>query len=135
MKPGRVASAFGVKDPVSQTETTFDVTIIDIQCTGDYPRSNMKTQSASKDTLIPTDLLEQVQAMATAEQRSPIEILRDAIELYRRDHGNLVEPVKDASAAVLRSRREAVARILERRQYRHMPGGMTIRDMMTLGRA
>jgi hypothetical protein len=92
----------------------------------------MKTQSASKDTLIPADLLVEVQAMATAEQRSPIEILRDAIELYRRDHGNLVEP---ASAAVLSSRRGAVARILERRQYRHMPEGMTIRDMMTLGRA
>ncbi|MFZ0210839.1 MAG: hypothetical protein WAL59_32830 [Roseiarcus sp.] len=61
--------------------------------------------------------------------------MRDAIELYRHDHGNLVEPVKDASTAVLRSRREAVARILERRQYRHMPEGMTIRDMMTLGRA
>ena len=95
----------------------------------------MKMNPASKDTLVPTDLLEQVQAMATAEQRSPSEILRDAIELYRRDHGNLVEPVKDASAAVLRSRREAVSRILERRQYRHMPEGMTIRDMMALGRA
>jgi len=95
----------------------------------------MKMNQASKDTLIPADLLEQVQAMATAEQRSPSEILRDAIELYRRDHGNLVEPAKDASAAVLRSRREAVARILERRQYRHMPESMTIRDMMTLGRA
>lgn len=74
MKPGRVTSSFGVKDPVSQTETTFDVTIIDIQCTDDYPQSNMKTQSASKDTVIPADLLEQVQAMATAEHRSPIEI-------------------------------------------------------------
>jgi hypothetical protein len=95
----------------------------------------MKTNPASEDAFISADLLEQVQAMAEAESRSPSEIFRDAIELYRRDHLGLAEPVKDPSAAAPRSPREAVARILERRQYRQMPGDMTIRDMMTLGRA
>jgi hypothetical protein len=95
----------------------------------------MKTTPASENTLIPAALLEQVKAMAEAESRSPGEILRDAIELYRRDHLALAEPVKDPAVEAPCSPREAVARILERRRYRQMPDGMTIRDMMTLGRA
>ena len=96
----------------------------------------MKTNPTPENPLIPLSLLEQVQAMAEAEHRPASEILRDAIESYQRDHRGVVELAEEKKpSAGPRSPQQAVARILERRQYRNLPEGMTIRDLMTLGRA
>jgi len=95
----------------------------------------MKTNPTPENPLIPPSLLEQVQAMAAAEHRPASEILRDAIESYQRDHRGVVELARENPSAAPRSPQQAVARILERRQYRNLPDGMTIRDLMTLGRA
>jgi hypothetical protein len=95
----------------------------------------MKTNPTPENPLIPPSLLEQVRAMAAAEHRSASEILRDAIELCQRDHRKVVELAKETPSAAPRLPHQAVARILERRRYRNLPEGMTIRDLMTLGRA
>ena len=44
-------------------------------------------------------------------------------------------PAKETPSVAPRSPQQAVARILGRRLYRNLPEGMTIRDLMTLGRA
>jgi predicted transcriptional regulator len=95
----------------------------------------MKTNPTPENPLISPSLLEQVQAMAAVEHRPASEILRDAIESYQRDHHGAVELAEEKPSAAPRSPQQAVARILERRQYRNLPEGMTIRDLMTLGRA
>jgi Ribbon-helix-helix protein, copG family len=95
----------------------------------------MKTDPTPENPLIPPSLLEQVQAMAAAEHRPASEILRDAIESYQRVRRGVVEVVTERPSVPQRSPQQAVARILERRQYRNLPEGMTIRDLMTLGRA
>jgi hypothetical protein len=95
----------------------------------------MKTTPTPENPLIPPSLLEQVEAMAAAEHRPASEILRDAIESYQREHRGVVELVEEKPSTGPRSPQQAVARILERRQYRNLPEGMTIRDLMTLGRA
>ena len=95
----------------------------------------MKINPTPENPLMPASLLEQVQAMAAAEHRPASEILRDAIESYQREHRGVVELAEEKPSAAPRSPQQAVARILERRQYRNLPEGMTIRDLMTLGRA
>jgi len=95
----------------------------------------MKTTPTPENPLIPPWLLEQVQAMAAAEHRPASEILHDDIESYQRDHRGVVELAEEKPSAGPRSPQQAVARILERRQYRNLPEGVTIRDLMTLGRA
>ena len=60
----------------------------------------MKSNLLSEITLISPVLLEQVQAMAAAENRPASEILRDAIELYRHNRGNAscaVAPVQSSA--------------------------------------
>lgn len=96
----------------------------------------MKSNLLSEITLISPVLLEQVQAMAAAENRPASEILRDAIELYRHNRGNAVP----ASSHPSNPRRQltpqaAVARILELRKGNRLPEGETIKDLINYGRA
>ena len=80
---------------------------------------------------IPAGLLEQVRARAAAERRSAGDIVREAVEDYLHGHA----PPQEQSDALHRSPQEAVARLLERRKHNVLPEGVTIRDLMTYGRA
>jgi hypothetical protein len=86
------------------------------------------------DQLLPPALLAEVEAMALAEHRSAREMLREAVERYLQEH----RPSAGVDAmrpAVKRSPKEAAARMRERRQFHTLPEGMTIRDLMSYGRA
>ncbi len=93
----------------------------------------MKTQYPA-EPLIPAALLEQVEALAAAEHRAAGDMLREAVEGYLQERRGTI----DASLARSESRRDlqqVVDRILELRKGNALPEGVTIRDLMTYGRA
>ncbi len=93
----------------------------------------MKTQTHF-ETLIPPSLLEQVEALAAAEHRPAGDMLREAIEGFLRERRAL--PASEvAGQQSARTAQAAAARILERRKRHLLPDGVTIRDLMTYGRA
>ena len=85
--------------------------------------------------LIPPALVAEIRAAAAAEHRPVAEVVQDALERY------LAQRRKDASAArsettlPRRTATEAAARLRERRKGTVLPDGVTIRDLMTHGRA
>jgi metal-responsive CopG/Arc/MetJ family transcriptional regulator len=86
------------------------------------------------DFTLPPALLAEVEAMAAGEHRSARDILREAVESYvqaRRPFAG----VNGVSATPQRSAQEAAARMLERRKLHSLPEGISIRDLMTFGRA
>ena len=97
----------------------------------------MKIEAHSNE-LIPAALLAEVEAIASAERRPASEVLRDAIEGYLHGHGKAAPASPEASRpteAQKRAAQEAGERILERRQFRHLPEGVTIRELINFGRA
>jgi predicted DNA-binding protein len=93
----------------------------------------MKAESQAHD-LIPPALLEQLEAMAAAEHRPARDMLREAVERYLRERRALAAAAERPFAREL-TPREAVARILELRKGNVLPEGVTIRDLMSYGRA
>jgi hypothetical protein len=83
------------------------------------------------DTLVPPDLLVEVEAAADEENREPRELVREAVTRYlerrRAGRGTICEP-KHTPA-------EAAARILELRKGNLLPPGVTIEDLINFGRA
>lgn len=90
------------------------------------------TSSGTSDLTIPPALMADIQAAAEDEHRPATEVVRDALERY------LAEWRKGASprhAQARRSLAEAAVRLRERRTGNVLPEGVTIRDLMTHGRA
>jgi len=89
----------------------------------------------SDTDLIPPALVAEIQAAAAAEHRQPAEVVQEALQRY------LAERRKDQSTAQgkptppRRTAAEAAARLRERRKGTALPEGVTIRDLMTHGRA
>lgn len=84
---------------------------------------------------IPARLLERVRALAAAERRSADDVVRQAVEDYLHDHAGGDAPAEERTDTPSRSAPEAIARLLERRKHNVLPKGVTIRDLMTHGRA
>jgi hypothetical protein len=82
------------------------------------------------ETLVPPDLLVEVEAAARQERRQPWELVREAVTRYleqrRARQGPAPEPVHTPA--------EAVARILELRKGNLLPPGVTIKDLINFGR-
>jgi hypothetical protein len=76
---------------------------------------------------VPPALAAQLQAAAAKQHRQLRDVLRDAVELYLREF----RPLPPAQ----RSPAEAAARMRESRPGNKLPDGVTIRDLMTYGRA
>ena len=81
------------------------------------------------DALLPPDLIAEVEALAAVERRSSRDILREAVELYLQDRKPVAEPRPKLTP------KEAAARMLQLRKGNVLPDGVTIRDLMTYGRA
>ncbi len=85
----------------------------------------------SADSLVPPDLLSEVQAVADEEHREPGELVREAVTWYleqrRARRGAATEPVRTPA--------EAAAHILEVRKGNRLPLGVTIKDLINFGRA
>ena len=83
------------------------------------------------DTLVPPDLLVEVEAAAKEEHREPRELVREAVTCYleqrRARRGAALDPTHAPA--------EAAARILELRKGNLLPPGMTIEDLINFGRA
>jgi hypothetical protein len=92
----------------------------------------MKPGSNSNPLTIPPAMLAELQAAADEEHRAPDDVVREALERY------LAEWRKSVSHGQARPRLsadEAVARLLEQRKDNLLPEGVTIRELMTYGRA
>jgi hypothetical protein len=87
------------------------------------------------DALLPPALLAEIEAMAAAEHRPAREMLREAVERYLQDRRPFAGVNNSGSTAPLRTPQQAAARMLERRKFHPLPEGMSIRDLMTFGRA
>jgi predicted transcriptional regulator len=85
------------------------------------------TSDTLSDLAVPPALAARLQEAAAAQHRPPREVLRDAVELYLREQ----RPFPPAH----RSPGEAAARIRRSRPGNKLPDGVTIRDLMTYGRA
>jgi hypothetical protein len=79
------------------------------------------------DLAVPPALAAQLQAAAAAQHRPPRDVLRDAVESY-------LQAVRPSSPS-RRSPAEAAARMRQSRPGNKLPEGVTIRDLMTYGRA
>lgn len=95
----------------------------------------MKPETSPDTLAIPPALLAEIEAAAEQEHRPALDVLQDAVHRYidakHAQHNHLdTEP---ASAELTPA--QAVARILELRKGNDLPDGVTIRDLMTHGRA
>ena len=93
----------------------------------------MKTQHPA-ELLIPAALLEQVEALAAAERRAAGDLLREAVEGYLQERRGTIDSLLPRSES-RRDLQQVVDRILELRKGNVLPEGVTIRDLMTYGRA
>jgi hypothetical protein len=80
------------------------------------------------ETLVPPDLLVEVEAAARQERREPRELVRDAVTRYLEQRRARQGPKPVHTPA------EAVARILELRKGNLLPPGVTIKDLINFGR-
>jgi hypothetical protein len=83
------------------------------------------------DTLVPPDLLAEVRSAADEEHREPRELMCEAVTRYlehRRVRRSVAAEPKHTSA-------EAAARILELRKGNLLLPGVTIKDLISFGRA
>ena len=94
----------------------------------------MKAIPPPADPLIPLALLEEVQALALVEHRPADEIVREAISEYLRQRSSIADLARRTTDAERRAARDAGVRIHDRQQFRPMPDGMTIRDLIDFGR-
>jgi hypothetical protein len=89
-------------------------------------------QRGNAGVVIPPSLAAEIQAAADAERRTAADLVRDALERYLADWRkraiNRPEKLRITPA-------QAAARLREAREGNVLPDGVTIRDLMTHGRA
>jgi len=86
------------------------------------------------DLVVPPALLAEIQAAADEAHRPAADVVREALERYLADWRNGVRPAHEPVPA-RRTPAEAAARLRELRKGNVLPDGVTIRDLMTHGRA
>ena len=86
---------------------------------------------SSETSLIPPALVAQIEAAADEEHRTAADVIRDALERYLVQMHGRTNP----TPAPRRSPAEAAARMRARRIGNILPEGVSIRDLMTHGRA
>src|SRR5207244_11907930 len=91
---------------------------------------SMKPKSLT-DSLVPPDLLVEVEAAADQEHREPRELVREAVTRYLEQWRARRGTAPEASHTPA----EAAARILELRKGNVLPPGVTIKDLINFGRA
>ena len=91
--------------------------------------------SDSSGSLLPAELMAQVEAMAAIEHRPARDMLREAVEHYVQIRRPFVGFNGTDGAQSERSPKEAAERMLSRRGSHPLPAGMSIRELTTFGRA
>jgi len=86
------------------------------------------------DLNIPPALFAEIQAAAHEAHRPAADVVREALERYLADWRKGASPARGPAPAK-RTPAEAVARLRELRKGNVLPDGVTIRDLMTHGRA
>jgi Arc/MetJ-type ribon-helix-helix transcriptional regulator len=82
--------------------------------------------------VIPPSLVAEIQAAADADRRTAADLVRDALERYLADWRNrAINPPEKPRLTPA----QAAARLRESRKGNVLPDGVTIRDLMTHGRA
>lgn len=89
----------------------------------------MKSEAAS-DTLVPPGLLPEILAAAEEERRAPRELVGEAVELYLQERR-----ARRGAPAPKHTPAKAAARIRELRKGNVLPPGVTIKDLISHGRA
>jgi hypothetical protein len=89
----------------------------------------MKSQDPT-ETLVPPDLLVEVEAAAKEERRQPRELVSEAVTRYLEER----RARRDQAPEAVHTPAEAVARILELRKGNLLPPGVTIKDLINFGR-
>ncbi|MBV9749681.1 MAG: hypothetical protein JO157_12800 [Acetobacteraceae bacterium] len=123
----------------------------------------MTSEAPAAPLALPAALIAEINAVAEDEHRPVAAVLEDALKRYVRENrlvegGRIARKVSELSEAELEAiantemdprhddldselasailiSQEAVARIFELRKANHLPEGVTIRDLMTHGRA
>ena len=85
--------------------------------------------------LIPPALAAQIQAAADDEHRPAADVVREALERYLSTGRKGTGLAHESPVPAKRPPAEALARMRERRKGNVLPEGVTIRDLMTHGRA
>jgi hypothetical protein len=84
------------------------------------------------DLVIPPALAAEIQAAAEAEHRTAADLVKDALERYLTDRRERTSYTREEARP---TSAEAATRLRELREGNVLPDGMTIRDLMTHGRA
>jgi Ribbon-helix-helix protein, copG family len=95
----------------------------------------MKPGSESNSFTIPPALLAEVEAAAEEEHRPVADVVREALERYLAEWRKSVNLAQTGRTPAKLSPAEAVERLLEQRKDNVLPDGVTIRQLMTYGRA
>jgi hypothetical protein len=103
--------------------------ILDL-ATLDATFDSMRSETPT-DTLVPPDLLVEVEAAAEEEHREPRELVREAVTRYLEQR----RARRGAAPVPIHTPAEAAARILELRKGNLLPPGVTIKDLIDFGRA
>jgi len=104
-----------------------------LQATYEYSRSTstvlVKIMDDNISLALPPALMAEVEAAAAQEQRETGDLVREAVERY------LAQPREPAQTGTKLTAADAAERLLAQRKGNTLPDGVTIRDLMTHGRA
>jgi hypothetical protein len=102
-----------------------------VRASGEPPASGQDILDEATDAT----LLAQVEEVAGLEHRPAGDVVREAVALYLRQPRQYAAAPPSNQARGRRTAEQAVERILEQRKGNVLPEGMTIRELMTHGRA
>jgi hypothetical protein len=93
---------------------------------------SLTMRRGNTDVVIPRSLVAELQAAADAERRTTADLVKDALERYLTDwRKRAINPPEKPRLTPA----QAAARLREARKGNVLPDGVTIRDLMTHGRA
>jgi Arc/MetJ-type ribon-helix-helix transcriptional regulator len=95
----------------------------------------MKTSAEHTSLVLPPALLAEVEAAADEAHQSVAEVVREALERYLAQLRAGATVGQTQPQPTRRTPAEAAARMRENRKGNVLPDGVTIRDLMTHGRA
>jgi hypothetical protein len=96
----------------------------------------MKPEPTSDiDLAIPSALVAEIRAAADDEHRPAAELVREALERYLADWRKATSLADRGRTPSKRTPAEAAARLRELREGNVLPDGISLRDLMTHGRA
>ncbi len=95
----------------------------------------MESQTQNTAIALPATLLAEVEAVAEEEHRPVSDVVREAVERYLRRPRPYAPAEQSDQAPDKLTAAEAIERILQQRKGNVLPDGVTIRELMTYGRA